>query len=58
MRLIVCAENTNRQSAFYRDALGLPEEAAFEGEGSARVTILEAGRATLEITVPAGRRSA
>lgn len=38
---------------FFRDTLGLSEQAAFEGEGDARVTILEAGRATLEISNPA-----
>src|SRR5918999_3551520 len=35
-----------------RDVLGLPERAAFASEGG-RVTILEAGRATLELTDPA-----
>jgi catechol 2,3-dioxygenase-like lactoylglutathione lyase family enzyme len=35
--------------AFYRDVLGLPEQAAFEGEDDARVMILDAGRATLEL---------
>lgn len=34
--------------AFYRDLLGLPERAAYESPGG-RVTILEAGRATLEL---------
>ena len=38
---------------FYRDVLGLTEQAAFEGEGDARVTILDAGRATLELANPA-----
>jgi catechol 2,3-dioxygenase-like lactoylglutathione lyase family enzyme len=42
--------------AFFRDALGLPEQAAFEGDGEARVAILEAGRATLELANPAQRR--
>ncbi|GAA0946878.1 hypothetical protein GCM10009560_62940 [Nonomuraea longicatena] len=36
---------------FYRDALGLPERAAFSSPDG-RVTILEAGRATLEIADP------
>ena len=35
-------------SPFHRYAPGLPEEAAYEGEGDARVMILDAGRATLE----------
>jgi catechol 2,3-dioxygenase-like lactoylglutathione lyase family enzyme len=36
---------------FYRDVLGLPERAAFASPDG-RVTILDAGRATLELTDP------
>ncbi|YCK82235.1 VOC family protein [Arthrobacter sp. D3-18] len=53
LRLVVQAEDYEAALAFFRDALGLPEQAAFEGDGDARVTILEAGRATLEISNPA-----
>ncbi|WP_420179381.1 VOC family protein [Paenarthrobacter sp. TA1.8] len=53
LRLVVEAEDYEAAVAFFRDALGLTEQAAFEGEGDARVTILEAGRATLEISNPA-----
>lgn len=53
LRVVVEAEDFDAAVAFYRDALGLREEAAFEGEGDARVTILDAGRATLEIANPA-----
>jgi catechol 2,3-dioxygenase-like lactoylglutathione lyase family enzyme len=56
MRLVVEAEDYDEAVRFYRDVLGLPEEAAFEGEGDARVTILDAGRATLEIANPAQKR--
>jgi catechol 2,3-dioxygenase-like lactoylglutathione lyase family enzyme len=56
MRLVVEAEDYEEAVRFYRDVLGLPEEAAFEGEGDARVTILDAGRATLEIANPAQKR--
>jgi len=56
MRLIVEAEDFDRAVAFYRDVLGLPEQAAFEAEGDARVAILEAGRATLELANPAQKR--
>ncbi len=56
LRLVVVAEDYERAVAFYRDALGLPEEAAFAGDGDARVTILDAGRATLEIANPAQKR--
>ena len=56
MRLVVEAEDYDRALAFYRDALGLPEELAISGEGDARVTILAAGRATLELANPAQKR--
>jgi predicted enzyme related to lactoylglutathione lyase len=56
MRLVVEAEDYEEAVRFYRDVLGLPQEAAFEGEGDARVTILDAGRATLEIANPAQKR--
>ena len=56
MRLVVEADDYDEALRFYRDALGLPEEAAFEGEGDARVAILQAGRATLEIANPAQKR--
>lgn len=39
--------------AFYRDALGLPVELDLEGEDGEHVLILEAGRATLELSNPA-----
>jgi len=56
LRLVVAAEDYAEAVAFYRDVLGMPEQAAYEGEGDARVTILDAGRATLEIANPAQRR--
>ena len=56
MRLVVEAEDYDRAVAFYRDALGLPEELAVSGEGDARVTILAAGRATLELANAAQKR--
>ncbi|WP_240641222.1 VOC family protein [Nocardioides ferulae] len=56
LRLVVEADDYEQAVIFYRDVLGLPEQAAFEGEGDARVTILEAGRATLELANPAQRR--
>lgn len=53
LRVVVEAEDYDEAVAFYRDLLGMPEEAAFaEGEED-RVAILEAGRATLEIASPA-----
>ncbi|MEU6078355.1 VOC family protein [Micromonospora sp. NPDC047074] len=56
LRLVVEADDYDAAVAFFRDALGLPEQAAFSGEGDARVVILDAGRATLEIANPAQKR--
>src|SRR3954471_16319388 len=56
LRLVVEAEDFDRAVRFYRDVLGLPEEEAFGGPGDARVVILDAGRATLEIANPAQKR--
>ncbi|MEU6913677.1 VOC family protein [Streptomyces olindensis] len=51
LRLVVTADDYDAALRFYRDALGLTERAAFASEDG-RVTILEAGRATLELTDP------
>jgi catechol 2,3-dioxygenase-like lactoylglutathione lyase family enzyme len=48
LRLVVTADEYDEALAFYRDALGMPELAAFSGEGG-HVSILDAGRATLEL---------
>lgn len=56
MRLVVEAEDLENAVAFYRDALGLSEELVVDSEGGARVVILDAGRATLELVNPAQRR--
>lgn len=56
MRLVVEAEDYEEAVRFYRDVLGLREEEAIEGGDGARVTILDAGRATLEIANPAQKR--
>lgn len=48
---MVTAENYDEALRFYRDVLGLREQAAFSSPGG-RVTILEAGRATLELADP------
>src|SRR5690554_2080316 len=53
LRLVVEAEDFDAALHFYRDVLGLPEQEAFEGEDDARVVILHAGRATLELSNPA-----
>jgi predicted enzyme related to lactoylglutathione lyase len=51
LRAVVTADDYDEAVAFYRDVLGMPEEGAFVEDGG-RVTILDAGRATLEITDP------
>ena len=56
MRLVVEAEDYEEAVRFYRDVLGLPEELAIAGPGAALVTILQAGRATLEIANPSQKR--
>lgn len=53
MRLVVEAVDYEQAVAFYRDVLGLPEELAVHGEQGEKVTILDAGRATLELSNPA-----
>ena len=50
MRLAVTAEDYEAALHFYRDVLGLREHAEFISEGGGHVTILEAGRATLELS--------
>ena len=52
LRVVVTASDYDRAVAFYRDVLGLTPEEAYESPDG-RVTILEAGRATLEIAGPA-----
>jgi len=56
LRLVVEAQDFDEAVFFYRDVLGLAEEAAFEGSGSERVVILQVGRATLELANPAQHR--
>jgi predicted enzyme related to lactoylglutathione lyase len=53
LRVVVEAEDFDTAVSFYRDVLGLTEEAAFQGDNDAQVVILDAGRATLEIANPA-----
>jgi lactoylglutathione lyase len=53
LRLVVEASDFDEAVTFYRDVLGLPVELDLESEGGAHVMILEAGRATLELSNPA-----
>jgi predicted enzyme related to lactoylglutathione lyase len=52
MRLVVEAEDYEDAVRFYRDVLGGVEELQVHGDGGERVTILDVGRATLEISSP------
>lgn len=53
MRLAVRADDYDAALAFYRDTLGLPEVGAWmTPDGHGRVVILDAGRATLELSDP------
>jgi len=53
LRIVVEAEDYDEALAFFRDALGLEEQESYAGDGGALVSILDAGRATLEIANPA-----
>ncbi|GAA3822872.1 VOC family protein [Nocardioides panacisoli] len=53
MRLVVEADDYDEAVRFYRDVLGLEQELQLHGDQGENVTILQAGRATLEISNPA-----
>jgi lactoylglutathione lyase len=52
LRLVVTAEDYDEAVAFYRDVLGMGELAVWVSPDGGKVTLLDAGRATLEITDP------
>ncbi len=56
LRTVVEAEDYDEAVRFFRDVLGLGEELAVAGPDGARVTILDAGRATLELANPPQKR--
>jgi lactoylglutathione lyase len=51
LRLVVTTDDFENALRFYRDSLGMPELPAVASAG-ARVAILDAGRATLELADP------
>jgi len=53
LRVVATAPDFDEALAFYRDVVGMPQAEAYEAEGGARVAILDAGRATLELANPA-----
>jgi predicted enzyme related to lactoylglutathione lyase len=53
LRLVVEAADYDEAVTFYRDVLGLEQELQLHGEDGEKVTILQVGRATLELSNPA-----
>ena len=53
LRLVVEAEDFEPAVAFYRDGLGLRVELDLQGDNGEHAMILDAGRATLELSNPA-----
>jgi catechol 2,3-dioxygenase-like lactoylglutathione lyase family enzyme len=51
MRLVVTAPDYDEALRFYRDVLGLRQKAVFSSPGG-RVTLLDAGQATIELADP------
>jgi methylmalonyl-CoA/ethylmalonyl-CoA epimerase len=49
LRLIIETDDFDAAVHFYRDVLGMPEQPAFATEGDDRVSILQAGVATIEV---------
>ena len=50
LRLVVTVDDYDAAVSFYRDTLGLTEAAEYIADDAGRVIILEAGRATLELS--------
>src|SRR3954451_24457949 len=49
LRLVVTVDDYDEAIAFYRDQLGLEQQAAYAAPNGGRVTLLAAGRATVEL---------
>ena len=49
LRLVITVDDYEKALEFYRDALGMSEYAAYEAPNGGRVTLLDAGRATVEL---------
>lgn len=57
LRLIIETDDFDEALRFYRDVLGMPEQAAFATEGDDRVAILHAGVATIELATSVHARN-
>jgi catechol 2,3-dioxygenase-like lactoylglutathione lyase family enzyme len=53
LRLVLETEDLDTALAFYRDVLGLRERESYDGDGGARVVILDVPTATIELANPA-----
>ena len=49
LRLVVTVDDYDEALAFYRDQLGLEQQAAYAAPNGGRVTLLAAGRGTVEL---------
>jgi lactoylglutathione lyase len=49
LRLVITVDDYDTALAFYRDALGLEQQAEYDAPNGGRVSLLGAGRATVEI---------
>jgi predicted enzyme related to lactoylglutathione lyase len=49
LRLVVTVDDYDAALTFYRDVVGLTEQAAYSAPNGGRVTLLDAGRATIEL---------
>lgn len=49
LRLVITVDDYEQALGFYRDVLGLTEQAAYDAPNGGRVTLLDAGRATVEL---------
>ena len=57
LRLIIEADDFDEAVTYFRDVLGMPEQAAFATTGDDRVAILHAGLATVEVASRAHARA-
>jgi len=49
LRFVLTVDDYDAALSFYRDVLGLDEQAAYDAPNGGRVTLLAAGRATVEL---------
>ena len=57
LRLVLTVDDYDAALTFYRDVLGLDQQAAYDAPNGGRVTLLDAGRATVELATLDARRT-